>query len=193
MSKHDVRKMLRDMVSGEPVQVASGRSSIGEMAELAAVAEQFGYQYADVRRGDGYLMSLVADSRPQARERAAQTRAQYPDAADGGALPPVAPDAFQLLKTRITLDLATEYSDMQRLFIASLGITVLAVSVVAALGADTTSLVVAGVVWAVLMSLIPVANIAGRRYRAKLGARLTAAGFTSVTDRNGRLRYLPPV
>ncbi|WP_328540599.1 hypothetical protein [Streptomyces sp. NBC_00344] len=192
MSTRDVRKMLREMATGEPVKVTSGMSSIDKIAELGVVAEQFGYQYADVRRSDGYVMSLVADPGPQARARAAHNWAQYPDAVDGGALPPFVPDAFQLLKARITFDLTAEYSDKQRLIIASLGITVLVVSAVAGLGADTTSFVVAGVVWVVLMSLVPVANIAGRRYRAKYAARLAAAGFTPVTDESGRLRYLPP-
>ncbi|MGW3828420.1 hypothetical protein ACWEAF_40855 [Streptomyces sp. NPDC005071] len=192
MSNQDVRKMLREMATGEPVQVTSGMSSIDKIAGLGVVAQQFGYQYADVRRGNGYVMSLVADPGPQARARAAQNWAQYPDAVDGGALPPFVPDAFQLLKARITFDLTTEYSDKQRLIIASLGITVMVVSVVAWLGADTTSFVVAGVVWVVLMSLIPVLNIAGRRYKTKYAGRLAAAGFTPVTDQSGRLRYLPP-
>lgn len=192
VSKQDVRKMLREMATGEPVQVTSGMSSIDKIAELGVVAEQFGYQYADVRRGNGYVMSLVADLGPQARARAAQNWAQYPNAVDGGALPPFVPDAFRLLKARITFDLTTEYSDKQRLIIASLGVTGMVVSVVAWLGADTTSFVVAGVVWVVLMSLIPVLNVAGRRYKAKYAARLAAAGFTPVTDQRGRLRYLPP-
>ncbi|MET8518077.1 hypothetical protein [Streptomyces sp. NPDC005077] len=42
------------------------------------------------------------------------------------------------------------------------------------------------------MSLIPVLNVAGRRYKAKYAGRLAAAGFTPVTDQSGRLRYLPP-
>ncbi|MFJ6716383.1 hypothetical protein ACIQOF_36070 [Streptomyces sp. NPDC091265] len=187
-----MRKMLREMATGEPVQVASGMSSIDKIAELGVLAEQFGYQYVDVRRGGGYVMSLVADPAPRARARAAQNWAQYPNAVDGGALPPFVPAAFQLLKARITFDLTTEYSDKQRLIIASLGITVMAVSVVALFGADVTSFVVAGVVWVLLMCLIPVLNVAGRRYRAKYAARLAAAGFTPVTDERGRLRYLPP-
>ncbi|MER7198539.1 MULTISPECIES: hypothetical protein [unclassified Streptomyces] len=192
MSDQDVRKMLREMATGEPVQVTSGMSSIDKIAGLGVVAEQFGYQYVDVRRGNGYVMSLVADPGPQARARAAQNWAQYPDAVDGGALPPFVPDAFQLLKARITFDLTSEYSDKQRLIIASLGITVMVVGVVASLGADTTSFVVAGIVWVLLMCLIPVLNVAGRRYKAKYAARLAAAGFTPVTDERGRLRYLPP-
>lgn len=177
--------MLREMETGEPVQVTSGMSSIDKIAGLGVVAEQFGYQYADVRP-DGYVMSLVADPRPQARERAAQNWAQYPNAVGGGALQPFVPHAFQLLKARTTFDLTTEYSDRQRLIIASPGITVMVVSVVAWLGADTTS-----VVWVVLMSLIPVVNVSGRRYKAKYAGRLAAAGFTPVTDRSGRLWYLP--
>ncbi|MEU0786950.1 hypothetical protein ABZ341_35980 [Streptomyces sp. NPDC006173] len=184
--------MLREMATGEPVQVTSGMSSVDKIVELAAVAEQFGYQYSDVRRGNGYVMSLVTDPNPQARARAAHNWAQYPNAVDGGALPPFVPEAFQLLKARITFDLTSEVSDKQKLIIASLGITVMAVSVVAGLGADMTSFVVAGVVWVVLVSLLPLLNVAGRRYRAKFAARLSAAGFTPVTDQSGRLRYLPP-
>ncbi|MEU5062076.1 MULTISPECIES: hypothetical protein [unclassified Streptomyces] len=184
--------MLREMATGEAVQVTSSMSSIGKIAELAVIAEQFGYQYSDVRRGNGYVMSLVADPGPQARARASRNWAQYPEALDGGALPPFMPEAFQLLKACITFDLTSGVSDKQKLIIASLGITVMAVSVVAGLHADTTSFVVAGVVWVVLMSLLPLLNVAGRRYKAKFAAQLSAAGFTPVTDQSGRLRYLPP-
>ncbi|MEE4495873.1 hypothetical protein [Streptomyces sp. BE230] len=83
-------------------------------------------------------------------------------------------------------------ADRARVILASVGITVMAVGVVAALGADHAALVIGGVVWALLISLIPVMNTAGRRYRSRLGARLTAAGFTPVTDPSGRLRHLPP-
>ncbi|MET7930507.1 hypothetical protein ABZT43_42785 [Streptomyces sp. NPDC005349] len=167
-------------------------SSIGKLAELAVVAEEFGYRYADVRRANGYVMSLVVDSDPQAHARAARNWAQYPEAVDGGELPPFVPDAFELLRARITFDLTNEYSDKQRATIASVGITVMALSLGVALGADATSFVIAVVVWAVLMALIPVANVTGRRYQARYAARLEAAGLTPVTDRNGRVRYLPP-
>lgn len=101
----------------------------------------------------------------QGGSRAAGARGR---SVDGGALPPFVPDAYQLLKARITFGLTTEYSDKHRLIIASLGVTGMVVSVVAWLGADTTSFVVAGVVWVVLMSLIPVLNVAGRRYKSQV-------------------------
>ncbi|GAA2539600.1 MULTISPECIES: hypothetical protein [Streptomyces] len=42
------------------------------------------------------------------------------------------------------------------------------------------------------MTLLPVGFAVNRRFEAKYAVRLQAAGFTPVTDQDGRLRYVPP-
>ncbi|MET9966022.1 hypothetical protein ABZZ80_08950 [Streptomyces sp. NPDC006356] len=189
--------MLRRMVSGEPVQVTSAMASMKKLARLAFIAQQFGYEYADVRQGggpqgNGFVMLIVPDPSPRARARAAQNRSRYPRAAEGGALPPLRPGALDLLKARISFDLATRYTEKQLIVITSVGVTALAVGLGFKLGADTTAAVVVGVVWVALMALVPLGLVVNRRYRAKYAALLQAAGFTQVTDQSGRLRYVPP-
>ncbi|WP_162684165.1 hypothetical protein [Streptomyces populi] len=196
MSNRHVRKMLRQMASGEPVQVTSAMASMRKLARLAFIAQQFGYEYADVHQdggpqGNGFVMLIVPDPSPQARARAEQNRAQYPNASDGGALPALVPDEVELLKARIAFDLATRYTEKQLTVIMGVGSSTLALCLGLQLGADTTSLVVTGTVWAVLLALVPVGLAVNRRYRAKYVARLQAAGLTPVTDQSGRLRYVP--
>lgn len=197
MSKRHVQKMLRQMASGEPVEVAPAMASMKKLARLAFIAEQFGYEYADIwqgggPQGNGYVMLIVPDPRPQARARAAQNWAQYPNASDGVALPPVVPEAIELLKARITFDITARYSDKQRMVLAGVGTVPLAVLLGFTLSAGTTAVVLAGIVWAGLIALVPVGLVVNRRFRAKYAALLQAAGFTLVTDQNGRPRYVPP-
>lgn len=185
------------MASGEPVQVTSAMASMKKLARLAFIAQQFGYAYADVWQGggpqdNGFVMLIVPDPSPQARVRAAQNWAQYPNAGDGVALPPLVSDAVELLKARINFDLAARYTEKQMMVLAGVGVTPLAVGLGFALGAGITAVVIAGIVWAALMALMPVGLVVNRRHRAKYAALLQAAGFTPVTDQSGRLRYVPP-
>jgi len=53
MSKRQVQKMLRLMASGEAVELTSPMASVKKLARLAFIAQQFGYEYADVRQGGG--------------------------------------------------------------------------------------------------------------------------------------------
>ncbi|MGC0376144.1 hypothetical protein [Streptomyces sp. SAI-229] len=196
MGERRVRKMLRQMESGEPVRVVSAMGSMKKLARLASFAQQFGYEYADVRQGGGaqgkgLTMLLVPDPTPEARERAARNRARYPRAADGGELPRPAPEEFELLKARIGYDLATRYTEKQKVALSGGVFTVLALAVAVKVGAHTTGLVVVGAVWAVLMALLPVGFIVNRRYREKQTAVLRAAGLAPVTEPNGRVRYVP--
>ncbi|MEU2908918.1 hypothetical protein ACWCQ0_32920 [Streptomyces massasporeus] len=197
MSNKHVRKMLRRMASGEPVEVAPAMATMKKLTRLAFIAQLFGYEYADIRQGggpqgDGYVLLIVPDPSPEARARAERNRAAYPDASDGGALPPLDPGAIELLKARITFDIAAKYTDRQRILMAGAGAVPLAVMVGFGLGSGTTAVVVTVAVWAVVMALVPVGLAVNRRYRAKYAALLQAAGFTPVTDPTGRLRYVPP-
>ncbi len=189
--------MLRRMASGQPVDVTSSMASMRQLARLGAVAQEFGYDYAHVRqRGGpqnrGLTMTIVPDPTPQARERAARNSARYPGAADGGELPPVAAGAVELLRARIAFDLATRLTEKQMVVFAVIGFTAIAGAAAYRFSASTTVLITVAVIWAVLMASLPVGIVVNRRYKAKQIAVLEAAGFTSVTDANGRLRYLPP-
>ncbi|MFG3102979.1 hypothetical protein ACGFZL_21020 [Streptomyces sp. NPDC048182] len=131
-------------------------------------------------------MTLVPDHSPQARARAAHHWAQYPNAHDGVSLPPLVPDAVELLKARINFDL-TGRSAEKRLGLAALALTV----AVLAYTLQEGSLGVTAVVWVVVLALLGVAFVANRRRNAGFAARLRAAGFVPVTDAGGRVRYLP--
>ncbi|MFI2377080.1 hypothetical protein ACH5AO_18685 [Streptomyces sp. NPDC018964] len=197
MGERRVRKMLRQMESGEPVRVVSPMGSMKKLARIASFAQQFGYEYADIRQGGGaqgkgLTLLLVPDPGPAARERAARNRARYPRAADGGELPRPTPEEVELLKARIGYDLATQYTDKQRVALSVGVLTVLALAVALKVGAHTTGLVVVGAVWAALMALVPVGITVNRRYREKQIALLRAAGLTPVTEPGGRVRYVPP-
>ncbi|WP_345584877.1 hypothetical protein [Streptomyces prasinosporus] len=194
MSKRQTRKMLRLMASGEPVELTSAMASVKKLARLAFVAQQFGYEYADVRQGgnNGQLkMLIVPDPSPQARARAAQNWARYPNAGDGVSVPPLVPDAFELLKARINFDL-TGKSAEKRMGYGALGVTVGCAVLALRAGGASSDFVVAGVIWLVLMAVFGIGLVVTRGRNAKFAARLRAAGFTPVADETGRVRHLPP-
>ncbi|SMQ16663.1 hypothetical protein SAMN06272771_3036 [Streptomyces sp. Ag82_O1-12] len=195
MSKRQMQKMLRLMASGEPVELTSPMASVKKLARLAFVAQQFGYEYADVRQSSGrngaLTMLILPDPSPQARARAGQNWAQYPNAADGVSLPPLVPDAFELLKARINFDLTGKNAE-KRMGYGALGVTVGCVILAFRFGGRSTDFVAAGVVWLLLMAVFGIGLLVTRKRNAKFAARLQAAGFTPVQDETGRLRYLPP-
>ncbi|QCD56222.1 hypothetical protein [Streptomyces hawaiiensis] len=195
MSKRQIQKMLRLMASGEPVELTSPMASVKKLARLAFVAQQFGYEYADVRQSSGrngaLTMLILPDPSPQARARAGQNWAQYPNAADGVSLPPLVPDAFELLRARINFDL-TGKSAEKRMGYGALGVTLGCVILAFRFGGEATDFVAAGVVWLLLMAVFGIGLVVTRKRNAKFAARLQAAGFMPVNDENGRLRYLPP-
>ncbi|MEW1869126.1 hypothetical protein AB0420_13475 [Streptomyces caelestis] len=195
MSKRQTRKMLRLMASGEPVELTSAMASVKKLAKLAFVAQQFGYEYADVRQGGGnnsqLRMLIVPDHSPQARTRAAQNRAQYPNAHDGVSLPPLVPDALELLKARINFDL-TGKSAEKRMGYGALGVSLGCVVVAFRMGGASSDFVIAAVIWLALMAVFGIGLLVTRKRNAKFAARLQAAGFAPVADGTGRVRYLPP-
>ncbi|MEV8091099.1 hypothetical protein [Streptomyces nigra] len=193
MSKRQVQKMLRLIASGQPVELTSPMASVKKLAHLAFIAQQFGYEYLDVRQGgrnNALVMLIAPDPSPQARARAAQNWAQYPDAGDGVSVPPLVPDAHELLKARINFDLTGRHVE-KRLYWVAAGIT--GGFFFSALKADIEgdSALFAVLSWVGLMALLGVGVVVTRKRNAKFAARLTAAGFTPVRDETGRLRYLP--
>ncbi|MGA5423244.1 hypothetical protein [Streptomyces lavendulocolor] len=188
---------MQQIAAGEPVQVTSRMASMRKLARLACFAQHFGYDYAGVRQGggpqgNGLVMLLIPDPSPQARARAARAWSRYPDAGGGGALPPLQADTVALLRARIGLDLAARYSEKQLIALAVFGFTVAAAGLGLQLGEGVTSWLIAGVIWAVLMALVPVLLAVNRRYRSRCTAILEAAGYMRVNDRIGRPRYAPP-
>ncbi|MCT9079824.1 hypothetical protein, partial [Streptomyces fulvoviolaceus] len=194
MSPKRVRKMLRRMESGEPVELSLAMTTMKGLTRLAFIAEQFGYEYADLSMtGDNRMvLRIVPDPSPHARERATQNRARYPDASDGGALPPVVPEAIELLKARMVFDLGRQYTEKQRTAIAAFFFTAMAVAIGYRFAEGMTGVVITVAVWAAFVALLPVGLVVSRHDNAKYSAQLQAAGFTAVTDPNGRLRYVPP-
>ncbi|WP_320776334.1 hypothetical protein [Streptomyces sp. CRN 30] len=193
MSKRQTRKMLQLMATGEPVEVTSAMASVTKLARLAYVAQQFGYEYADVRQGSGHnsalRMLIVPDPSPRARERAARTWAQYPNAGDGTSLPPAPPDALELLKARINFDL-TGRSAERRVVLGALGLTVGMVIGLVRVGEGGRPFVLG--VWGALMAVLGIGFLVNRKRNARFAARLRAAGFVAVTDERGRVRQVPP-
>ncbi|WP_327429110.1 hypothetical protein [Streptomyces sp. NBC_01236] len=195
MSKRQIRKMFQLMAAGEAVQLTSPMASVKKLARLAFIAQQFGYEYADVRQGSGrnnaLTMLIVPDPSPQAQTRAAQNWAQYPRAGDGESLPPVVPDALELLKARINFDLTGKNAE-KRMGYGAVGFTIACVILAVRTGGDSVAFIVSGIVWVVLMAVLGIGFVVTRKRNAKFAARLQAAGFAPVTEAGGRVRYLPP-
>ncbi|MEH0528103.1 hypothetical protein QBA75_13185 [Streptomyces stelliscabiei] len=165
------------------------------LTRLAFIAGQFGYEYMDLNvTGDNKMsLRLVPDPSPEGRERAERNRARYPDARNGGPLPPLVPEEVELLRARMLFDLGHQHTDKERLALAGIGFIGLAFGIGYVLKDNAAIGVVVGLgSWVVLMGMAYAGLVATRRRNVRYTARLEAAGFTPVTDRAGRLRYLPP-
>jgi len=195
MSKRQIRNMLQLMAGGEPVELTSPMASVKKLSRLAFIAQQFGYEYVDARhtgsRNNALKMLIVPDPGPQARARAAQNWAQYPNASDGVSLPPLVPDALELLKARIQFDLTGKNSE-KRMGYGALGVTVACAIAGYRAGGEAVDFIAAAAAWVVLMAIFGIGFLVTRKRNAKFARRLQAAGFVPMTDETGRLRYLPP-
>jgi hypothetical protein len=184
------------MESGEPVSLNVVTTSMTKLARLAWVAEQFGYEYADLRGGgganNGMTLLLVPAADRRVLERAARNRALFPEAARKGPLPPYEPEEVELLKARMMFDLTREYDDRTRLTVGAVALTVVVGTVLFKTGANPTALLIVGAVWASVMALLPVGLAYNRRSGARYAARLESAGYVPLTDPTGRVRYVPP-
>ncbi|MET9953825.1 hypothetical protein ABZ135_20030 [Streptomyces sp. NPDC006339] len=195
MGRKQQRKMLRLMESGEPVRLAVTMATMKKLTRLAFIAQQFGYAYENLQQTSqgGSVLSLVPDPDPQARALAEENRERYPHAAEGGSLPPLVPEALEILKARMVLDLQRQHSTKARMVLILVPLTLGSLTLGLEFGEDVASvLTVAGGFWAATTALLCVLFAASRRSIARCTARLQAAGFTTVTDHNGQDRYVPP-
>ncbi|WP_436740384.1 hypothetical protein [Streptomyces sp. BBFR102] len=192
VSKKQVRKMFELMGHGQPIVLTSPMASVKKLAKLACTAQQFGYEYIDVRQGGGrssaLQMYLAPDPSPAARQRAAANWQQYPKAGDDGPLPPYPADMFELLKARINFDLTGRMTEPNRLVMAGLGVTV-ASGVMALRDMPLTGV---AIFWVLGMAVLGISVMVQRQRNVKFAAYLERLGFLRVTDGEGRARYLPP-
>lgn len=186
--------MLRRLAGGEPVEFYARMISFKGLTRLAFLAEQFGYAYADLRQGEqGFTLYLVPDSRPRARELAAENRDRYPRAAEGGPLPVPDPAALALLKARMLSDLRRRYSLKQLLWMVGVSVVLAALDFGMEFGDGRESvLTIASAVWAGFVVLLVLLHLWSRRVARTNAAFLEAAGFTLAPDERGRLRHVPP-
>ncbi|WP_232839183.1 hypothetical protein [Streptomyces triticisoli] len=193
VSERRIRQMLEFVRQGQPVELPIPSGSVKKAAELASIAQQFGYEYADAQwmRERRFQLLLVPDPSPQARVRAAQNWARYPNAGDGVSLPPVVPEAFELLRARITFDLTGNNAQLP-FALGGLFVTVMSVICAVRFGTDALVLVIGGVMWSFFMTSFGIGFVVMRKRHARAAAQLRAAGFVPVTEGGGRVRYLPP-
>ncbi|MFF4759117.1 hypothetical protein [Streptomyces sp. NPDC001292] len=175
------------------MELRLSRSSVAKAAGLACLAEQFGYEYVGAQRArdNKFQLLLAPDPSPQAQARAARNWAQYPNAGDGVSLPPLVPDAFELMTARITFDIT---GNRDQIPVALVGVfaTIGCGYCAARFRGDEFFLVVVGVLWVFFLAFSGIGFVVMRRRNARATALLQAAGFVPVTEEGGRVRYRPP-
>ncbi|WP_406171111.1 hypothetical protein [Streptomyces sp. NBC_00996] len=197
-----IRALLREDERGaETFTFQSPWNSKRKFAAYAYIAEQYGYVYAGLEptlSGSARPVFLFRrNPSPEARERAAATRAQYPSAPRGGPTPGMKPvasglrplpkvrPAVDLLHARIEVDLS---GDVQRkrtlpfLFIAP----ILIVIALAKIGFTATSVAVGAFVWLAVFGLYFLGLWMARRRYAKYAQILDAAGRGVTGDDSPR-------
>lgn len=193
--KKTERKLLRLMAEGEPVSLDTGGLAYGRAVRLALLAEEFGYEYADLKQSEGKLtLFLLPDPRPQAQERAAENRRRHPRASEGGPLPVPDPETLALLKARMLFDVERRRLTSKWIWAsAGLALVIGALELGIEFGDDWDAiLTIGGAFLAVTAIFGAVLYVWGMRVLRAGAIRLEAAGFTRVPDERGRLRYVPP-
>ncbi|MFM9373439.1 hypothetical protein [Streptomyces sp. Da 82-17] len=189
MSTGQVRTMVGLMAQGAPVEVTSMWSTVGKLSRLAHLGEQFGYQYADARYvSKGTQLLMVPDPSPQARQRAQQAWAQFPQAAAGGQLPPLPAQAPELLKTQVNFDLTGRHNEKRRVM-AVIPITVICLLRLMRDGEDAAVFWIP--FWILAMCLAVGMVFWTRKRHTTYEGQLRAAGYVQVPDPTGRIHYVP--
>ncbi|MEU1281205.1 hypothetical protein [Streptomyces sp. NPDC005805] len=200
-SDRRIAALLRQIATQETVDIRHEHSVTGRVAAQVYLVEQYGFEYGEAWREGARKEILVArmyrDPRPEARAREAATIAAYPEAGTGGAAPGLRPgtlkptdeaaEAVARIKDRIGFDvMAGAAAKGQQVFAyACVGVFVLMLLVLGHwLGALLGGAALAGFLFGAF-------RLGGVR-RQRIAERLTAAGFTAVTDEHGRTRFLRP-
>ncbi|MBZ9599421.1 hypothetical protein K7B06_30690 [Streptomyces erythrochromogenes] len=194
--------LLQQIARQQDIVEIAPQGSTAKAAALAQVAEQYGYTFGTAYR-TGFRNSLVQvrmyrDPRPDARVREAATITAHPQAGNGGTVPglaqgslkplPEAAGAVAVLKDLITFDVMALYiADRSQKVMGYLACAVLTVILLI----DKTPIEAVASGGAVAL-LLTVAFEVGAIRRRKIAQRLTAAGFFSVRDEQGSLRFLRP-
>ncbi|MEU5148567.1 hypothetical protein [Streptomyces yangpuensis] len=194
--------LLQQIARQQDIVEIAPQGSTAKAAALAQVAEQYGYTFGTAYR-TGFRNSLVQvrmyrDPRPDARVREAATITAHPQAGNGGTVPglaqgslkplPEAAGAVAVLKDLIAFDVMALYiADRSQKVMGYLACAVLTVILLI----DKTPIEAVASGGAVAL-LLTVAFEVGAIRRRKIAQRLTAAGFFSVRDEQGSLRFLRP-
>ncbi|WP_233414927.1 hypothetical protein [Streptomyces sp. N35] len=183
-----IRTMLNTMAYGQPVEVTSYWGSVKKLSRLAALAERFGYQYADVVfTMQGLKMLLVPDPDPAAQQRAQQAWAQHAPQA-GGPLPQLPAEVPELLRTRIRFDMYAGQNEKRRLAAVPIAFAVVGFQML-----RTPDVAVYwGALLGVALAVAGVSFLLRRKWRRECGERLQASGFVPLTEQTGRVRLVPP-
>ncbi|MBT2482608.1 hypothetical protein [Streptomyces sp. ISL-94] len=192
--------MLRQIARQDVIEIGP-EQTVGRVAALAHVAEQYGFAYGEARRA-GHKKALVLvrmyrDPSPEARVRESATLAAHPQAGHGGTVPgmrqgalkplPEAQEAVARLKDRIMYDAMAQAADKRQQAIAW-GYCAVLVLV----------LLIAGMPLGALFGGAALAVFLGGAFRLgtvrrqRIARRLTDAGFVPVRDEVGRQRFLAP-
>lgn len=129
-TERQISAMLGQIARQDDVEIGP-EQTVGRVAALAHVAEQYGYAYDRAHRtghnGMLILVRMYRDPHPAARAREAATIAAHPQAGNGGTVPgmrpgtvkplPEAQEPVARLKDRIMLDVMAEAANKrQKLF-----------------------------------------------------------------------------
>ncbi|MEU9735747.1 hypothetical protein [Streptomyces sp. NPDC048002] len=196
-----VSTLMRQLASQDVVELIHPFAEWETIGALAYIAECYGFRYADVRHIGKQKMlcvRMVRDAGPRAQQRAAANAAAFPQAGAGGPVPGMYQDSLKpvpearpevdLIATLIRYDALGAAANRKQLITMAWAFPLLFVLLAAVTGKFAVLLTLAALTPALL--LLSLRLNAARR--AKLAARLAAAGCTPVRDERGEEWYVRP-
>ncbi|MFJ4758458.1 MULTISPECIES: hypothetical protein [Streptomyces] len=201
-AERHLKYLMRLIANQDDVELVAPASSRKDVGALVYVAECFGFRYAGVRLVGRYKnlhVRLVRSPDPADRQRAAANLAAFPSVGQGGNVPgmyqasltpvPEVRADVAVLDDLVLYDALVQAGNRRKLL-----------GMAWASGGVLLLLALATGVYAVLLPLavlMPAMLVGALRInaarRAKIAARLTAAGCVQVQDDAGRDRYVRPV
>jgi hypothetical protein len=197
-----LESLMRQITTRNAIELIHPFAEWQTFGALAYVAECYGFRYESVSLvGKQRIVHvrLVRDPSPAARQRAAANTAAFPDPGPGRPVPGMHPGSLTPVpETEADVDLLTTLIRYESLEAAANRAQLLTIAWVSA--ALFLLLAVLTGKYAVLLPLAVLAPLGmlgalwvNTARRARLAARLTAAGCTPVRDEEGRERYVRPV